>query len=165
MLTVRTATERDLDAIILVNEAGRPHVASLDHRELQRLHSLGAQLFVAESSRASVRGYLIAFSHLHDYDAEEFQALRRRIDCSFLYIDQVAVHPDVRRAGGGLLLYEAAHRFARIHNLEKLCCEVNLEPPNPRSLAFHEKAGFSPLGTLDVTDGRTVVLLARDVRP
>ena len=27
-----------------------------------------------------------------------------------------------------------------------LCCEVNLEPPNPGSLRFHQRIGFTEVG-------------------
>jgi predicted GNAT superfamily acetyltransferase len=165
MLTVRNATPLDGDAILLINEASQPHVARLDALELQRLRSLGAHVLVAQLGLDSLQGYLLAFTHEDRYDAEEFLALRQRLHCPFLYIDQVAIHPNFRRAGGGGCLYEAARGLALALGLEKLCCEVNLNPPNPRSLAFHEHAGFSQLGVLAVKDGRDVMLLSRDASP
>ena len=43
-------------------------------------------------------------------------------------------------------------------------CEVNLEPSNPRSLAFHRRCGFIEVGSMKTTDGRRVVLLQKDVK-
>jgi predicted GNAT superfamily acetyltransferase len=43
-------------------------------------------------------------------------------------------------------------------------CEVNLDPPNPRSLAFHERLGFREVGRQATKGGAfTVVLLAAAV--
>ena len=38
-----------------------------------------------------------------------------------------------------------------------LCCEVNAEPPNPASDAFHRAMGFAPVGEAFLADrGKTV---------
>ncbi len=47
--------------------------------------------------------------------------------------------------------------------ISRLTCEVNLEPPNPASLEFHRRIGFSEVGRLNTRDGRTVALLSRNV--
>jgi predicted GNAT superfamily acetyltransferase len=48
--------------------------------------------------------------------------------------------------------------------LREVTCEVNLEPPNPRSLAFHDRLGFVQVGELVTkNDTITVALLASPV--
>jgi predicted GNAT superfamily acetyltransferase len=43
-----------------------------------------------------------------------------------------------------------------------LCCEVNLVPPNPGSLAFHERLGFAACGEADdPRNGKRVRYLLR----
>lgn len=45
-----------------------------------------------------------------------------------------------------------------------LTCEVNLEPPNPHSLAFHHRLGFTQVGEQVTTRGTVrVALLVRPV--
>ena len=45
-----------------------------------------------------------------------------------------------------------------------MTCEVNLEPPNPESLAFHDRLGFGRVGEQATKGGSVVVaLLSRDV--
>ena len=53
---------------------------------------------------------------------------------------------------------------ARALGLGEVTCEVNLEPPNPASLAFHARLGFRQVGE-QVTKGGSVrvALLARAV--
>ncbi len=36
-------------------------------------------------------------------------------------------------------------------------CEVNLEPPNPVSDAFHEALGFTEVGRAAIHDGKKLV--------
>lgn len=38
-------------------------------------------------------------------------------------------------------------------------CEVNIRPPNPESLAFHDRQGFVEVGTQETEDGRKTVSL------
>jgi predicted GNAT superfamily acetyltransferase len=42
-----------------------------------------------------------------------------------------------------------------------LCCEVNLEPPNPGSLRFHQSIGFVEAGQHKSSSDYQVVLLAK----
>ena len=47
-----------------------------------------------------------------------------------------------------------------------LACEVNLDPPNPGSLAFHARLGFRPVGEArDPRNGKRVLYLCREAGP
>jgi hypothetical protein len=76
-------------------------------------------------------------------------------------VDQVAIAAAGQRQGIGLALYESLADEARARQCELLCCEVNVIPPNPGSMAFHLRLGFRQYDALAVDDGRSVVLLAR----
>jgi predicted GNAT superfamily acetyltransferase len=148
----------DLDEIVRINRASQPHVAPLDRRELERLGGLGAHVFVNESSGRPA-AYLIVFSATAPYDGEEFGWFRRRSRDGFWYVDQLAIDPVRRRSGIGRELYAHVAASSRASGACELCCEVNLWPPNPDSLAFHRRLGFREVGELDVSDGRRVALL------
>ena len=62
-------------------------------------------------------------------------------------------------------MYAELARRAAAQGLRALCCEVNTQPANPASLAFHERLGFRPLDTLATQDGRQVLLLQRRLAP
>jgi len=47
---------------------------------------------------------------------------------------------------------------------KSLSCEVNLDPPNPASMAFHMSYGFIQIGRMHTSDGRHVALLQKAVR-
>ena len=68
-----------------------------------------------------------------------------------------------RRRGIGRALYGTAFRHAARFGQCRVCCEVNREPPNPVSDAFHAALGFVVVGTGVSLSGKTVRYLARPV--
>jgi len=151
---------RDALGVLALNLASRPTVAPLDPQELSRLVSLPHEHRVATRGDEVV-GYLLAFPRDAPYDGEEFLAFREILTGAYLYVDQVAVESGARDRGIGRSLYQEIQSVAVRGGVQVRCCEVNLEPPNPRSLAFHEKLGFRPVGRLCTRDGREVQLLAK----
>jgi predicted GNAT superfamily acetyltransferase len=64
--------------------------------------------------------------------------------------------------GFGKLLYQHIEQLMQESKLEyPLCCEVNLEPPNPGSLRFHQSIGFVEVGQRQSGDLYRVALLAK----
>ncbi len=108
-------------------------------------------------------GYALAFAHDHPYDGEEFLTLRSLINAPFIYVDQIVVNPDTRATGIGRTLYQALTEQAQHLGATALCCEVNITPPNPASLAFHQRMGFVLIGEMETFDGRRVTLLRKDL--
>jgi hypothetical protein len=96
---------------------------------------------------------------VNELDAPALAALAER---SHLAVAVVA--DGFRGQGLGQVLYDAIFGAARQELLAEVLCEVNLEPPNPGSLAFHDRLGFTEVGQLS-TKGDTVVvsLLAASV--
>jgi hypothetical protein len=60
-------------------------------------------------------------------------------------------------------LYADLEGEAARRDTPRIVCELNLRPPNPRSLAFHERRGFEEVGRMEVSDGRFVALLERSI--
>jgi predicted GNAT superfamily acetyltransferase len=42
-----------------------------------------------------------------------------------------------------------------------ICCEVNLDPPNPASDAFHASLGFHEIGSAAMSNGKVVRYLTK----
>ena len=62
----------------------------------------------------------------------------------------------------GRALYEAAFERAASAGAVEVTCEVNVEPPNPDSQAFHARLGFVEVGRQWTYDDTVQVqLLAR----
>ena len=160
-MAARIARDGDVANIIAINQASRPAVAALDRRELSRLLNIGAIVLVADLE-CCVSGYLIAFTQDAAYDGEEFRYFRQSLKRNFLYVDQAAVDQRFYRRGVGTTLYQALAERMPATGAATLCCEVNIEPPNPVSMAFHRQIGFRVTTELVITDGRTVALLVGD---
>ncbi|MFO0589207.1 MAG: GNAT family N-acetyltransferase [Polyangiaceae bacterium] len=164
MKAIRQLAASDQTDVLRINAESLPGVARLDENEIGRLLHLPNSHLAAEGADHTVLGYALAFPSDAPYDGEEFHFLKRLQPEPFLYIDQVAVGATARRAGVASALYEALATYARHRRLAAMCCEVNLEPPNPGSLAFHQDAGFHRIGQLQTADGRTVVLMIKPLR-
>ncbi len=105
--------------------------------------------------------FLLAFEQNDDYDGGHFLWFRRRLD-TFLYIDRIVIGQSHRRSGLGRLLYEDLFRRAELLGHTTIACEVNVQPPNPTSDAFHAALGFTEIGTATIDDGaKTVRYLVR----
>jgi predicted GNAT superfamily acetyltransferase len=157
-IDICAASQDDFKAILAINAEGQPGVSALTHSELVSALATGF-IWVCKGAMG-VAGYLIAYRSDAAYDGEEFAWFQRRYS-PFLYIDQVAVAPPQRRAAVGFHLYQRAEHAAREQGLCSLVCEVNLDPPNPVSLAFHARNDFHEVGILDTQDGRKVALLLK----
>lgn len=158
---IRNLADPDRSAVLRINAQCQPSVASLDETELLRLMALPNHHLAAGHADRSLAGYALAFDSHAPYDGEEFEFFRAGTDGPFLYIDQVATQSGARRAGVGSALYDALEDLARSTDRHLLCCEVNIDPPNPGSMAFHASRGFSEAGVLRTRDGRRVALLIK----
>ncbi len=157
-------TDRDTASVLRINAESQPNVAPLDGHELNRLRSLSSHHLVAENIQAGVVAYLLAFADDALYDGEEFLKFRTSLTAPFFYIDQVAVISGEKGKGVGAALYRHFGQLADERAIEYLCCEINIVPPNPGSIAFHQKMGFRAVGALDTLDGRKVALYAKDMK-
>jgi predicted GNAT superfamily acetyltransferase len=100
--------------------------------------------------------FLLAFDEVADYDSENFLWFRARYE-RFVYVDRVAVSPCARGRGYARLLYEALFARAAAAGHERIVCEVNAEPPNPASDAFHARLGFMEAGQARIANGAKTV--------
>jgi len=109
----------------------------------------------------NVAGFLLAFDQDADYDAGNFLWFRARLT-RFVYIDRVVVAATARGRGHARRLYDAVSRQASDAGHDRIVCEVNLDPPNPASDAFHAALGFAEVGTAVIDNGdKTVRYLSR----
>ena len=141
------------------NNAAVPNVNALPGSGLIALADQAAYRRIALDDGKPV-GFLIAFAPGADYRSENYVWFSGRYD-DFLYIDRVVVSDAARGQGIGGVLYQDLFDFAR-GKTARITCEVNEQPPNPGSLRFHERLGFSVVGRQETEGGaKAVALLAR----
>ena len=105
---------------------------------------------------------LLGFDQAAAYDSPNFLWFRNHLK-SFAYIDRVVVAEDARDRGLGRRLYAAFADHAHRIGAPVLVCEVNLDPPNPGSDAFHAALGFAEIGRGSPSAGKVVRYLSRPV--
>ena len=92
-----------------------------------------------------------------DYWSLNYRWFAERGD-DFLYLDRIVVAERARGIGVGRAMYDDIDRFAGTM-WRRITLEVNLLPPNPGSLAFHERMGFRRIGVREDDSGTKAVAL------
>jgi len=159
-VSLRPLLDTDSARVLELNSAAVPAVNDLGADDLAALiaASHSAIAVVADADPDTVLGFAILFAAGADYASENYRYFSEQAH-TFLYLDRIVVAADHRGRGLGAQLYSAVFDAARALPTEVVFCEVNLQPPNPRSLAFHERLGFTEIGQQATKDDTVVVSL------
>ena len=159
-MKIRSAEEDDLHAVQKMNEAAIPAVNHVSAAHLRELKTM-AEHFVVTSRDGQIAGFMILMVPGANYDSLNYRWFSQNLD-DFLYVDRIVIAPAFHRQGFGALFYQQAWTFAK-QRATVLCCEVNLEPPNPQSMAFHLALGFAERAQQSTEGGdKLVSLLVRE---
>jgi len=158
--TLRPYRDRDLDALVAVNDAAYPAVPITPAEELAELIGMSSVAVVVDDGAAA--GFVLGMPPGLAYQSENylfFSARAREHGTTFVYVDRIVLAAHLRGRALGPLLYDAVFDEARRVGADEVLCEVNLEPPNPGSLAFHTRLGFVEVGRQSTKGGANVVAL------
>ena len=159
---VRPIADADLDRILEINEANVPEVGSVDDARMAFLLEQ-SELALAVEVDGLVAGFCIVLGPGSPYDSVNYRWFVERYD-DFLYLDRVAFDAAFQGRGLGTLLYAEVDRSMRDPaGATRLALEVNVDPPNERSLAFHARRGFVEVGQQDTPYGIRVSMQMRPV--
>ena len=142
-------------AALALNNA---HAVELSWLDARRFAELVDRAFAAR--RIGRVAFLLAFDQDADYDSPNFLWFRERYP-RFVYVDRVVVAPAARGQGHARRLYEDLFDQARRRGHDHVVCEVNLQPPNPASDAFHARLGFAEAGQAVLPGGAKAVRYLR----
>lgn len=155
---LRPITPADHEDVVALNERFVHLTAPMDHARLAEL--------VAASDRAAVidvdgafAGFVITFAAGAPYDGAHFAWFAERYD-DYSYLDRIVIHEDFQRRGLGTFVYDEIEGSC---GRPVLTLEVNIDPPNEPSLAFHQARGFVEVGQSDAS-GHLVALMAKQLR-
>ncbi len=158
--TLRSYVEDDLGAVLALNNAAAPAVNELTSSDLEWFAEISHLFLVSESGigeERQITGFLIGLLGPGvDYESINYKWFTSRYE-SFLYVDRVVVGESSWGQGNGRRFYEALAESGS--NQPVMCAEVNIKPRNDRSLIFHEKFGFIPVGEQDTEGGSKRVQL------
>lgn len=158
---IRAIERGDLDRILEINEANVPEVGSVDADRMAFLLGV-SPIALAVASGGAIVGFCLVMTSDAPYDSVNFRWFTERYD-DFMYLDRVAFDAAAQGLGLGTLLYAEVHRLMVERNASSLALEVNVDPPNETSLAFHARRGFVEVGQQDTPYGIRVSMQMRTV--
>lgn len=156
---LRPIAEDDVPDVLALNEANVELLAPLDAARLEQLQGWASRADVVEVDTV-VAGFVITMSPGTGYDSPNYRWFAARYGSAFHYLDRIVLSDDFRRLGLGSRVYDIVEADAL--EAGRLALEVNVEPPNAASLAFHAGRGFTEVGRLGET-GKTVAMLAKSL--
>ena len=162
---VRNIEIVDLPRVLDINNANTPGVSELTMAELESDFKNSLHALAVDNEHGEVCAFCITFAQDASDAGDNHRWFAERYK-SFVYLDRIAIDSDYRNRGLGALLYQQVEQQmsdSAVHSL--LCCEVNLEPPNPGSLRFHQRIGFAEVGQHSPQQGYVVTLLQKSIFP
>lgn len=105
---------------------------------------------------------LIAFDENAGYDNQNFAWFDARLK-RFIYVDRIIVSERCQGQGFARRLYDELFVRAAASAQTIIACEINIDPPNPGSVAFHERLGFRSIGEAALPGGKTVRYMQKDL--
>jgi len=159
VVAVRDAVEGDEDFILALNAACTPAVADMSRQDYRDIAGWAHRVLVAELDSKSC-GFLILIRPGSAYPSDNYAWFEAKFD-HHLYVDRIAVSDWARGEGVGRALYDEALRMAKALGEQRITAEVNEQPPNPESMAFHTRLGFRFLHSRPSRHGKVVAMLER----
>lgn len=156
-MILRTATTADFPHLLCLNEESERYLSPLTAVRLGLLFGEAAYCRVVVRD-GEIVAFLLAFREGCTYDSVNYRWFVEHYE-RFLYIDRVVVSNAFQGKGIGKTLYDDIFAFARQTGAQRLTCEFDIDPPNEASRRFHQRYGFTEVGTQAVAGGKKMVSL------
>ena len=156
---LRPIADADVAAVLALNHRFVEYLSPLDAERLLWLVGLADRADVLEVDD-QVAGFVVTMAPGSDYDSENYCWHAARFDGAFYYLDRIVIAGEMRRRGLAGFVYDAMEDVAR--EFGRMTLEVNVDPPNAGSLAFHAARGYVEVGRLG-EPGHVVGLMAKEL--
>ena len=158
-VVIRDAVPVDEGFILALNAASTPAVGEMPAQSYRDITAQAYRILIAEAG-GEPAGFLILIRPGSSYPSDNYGWFEEKFD-RHLYIDRIAVSEFAKGRGVGRALYYEALKLAAELGEQRLTAEVNEDPPNPQSMAFHAKLGFRHLLSRMSRSGKVVAMLER----
>ncbi|MGB0683587.1 MAG: GNAT family N-acetyltransferase [Magnetovibrionaceae bacterium] len=146
----REPESADLDWMVALNKRFEVEMSPMDRSELEEILEQAVYRSVPVEAPA---GFLIAIAPGAAYQSPNYRWFSDRYD-AFVYVDRIVTDPAFQGRGIARGLYEDLFSRTAELGLKRICCEVNVDPPNPGSDAFHAAMGFQVVGEAELPGGK-----------
>ena len=158
-IAIKPLHELDLAPYLELNNQHSVELSPLDPTEFARLVK---NAFRASAS-AQPLSFLLAFDATAEYASPNYLWFRARY-ARFIYVDRIVIEAAGRGQGLARQHYAALFGAARKSGHSIICAEVNSDPPNPASDAFHAALGFVEVGrAVQPERGKSIRYLVREI--
>ena len=151
---VRNLVDSEAERIWAINEEGLPGTGKVSQQEIKALLEFSS-LSIGAYLEDRLVGFVICLPPNTDYGSLNYAWFNQRYD-KFLYVDRIAVSIEFQNQKIGSILYEHVKKQAEEMDIP-VTAEVNIHPPNPGSMRFHDRHGFEQVGVLE-HDEKSVAL-------
>ena len=151
---IRQITPHDIEMVLAINNDAIPAVNSLTANELTDIINISEKSWVVDEGDEIV-GVLIVIGPGESYGSANYTWLNSQFT-DFCYVDRIIIASSGKRKGHGKALYLALEEHAASTGKKVLLCEVNVEPENPQSMAFHASLGWVPFQDREHGPGKVV---------
>lgn len=159
-ISLRPISPADHGFVLDLNERNVELLAPMDQARLAQLLGWADRADVVTVAGVPA-GFVLTFPPGTAYDSENYGWFTARFGGDFYYLDRIVLDDSFRRMGLGAFVYDDLEQRAAAYS--RMVLEVNSEPPNLPSLAFHERRGYVAVGELG--DTKRVSLLSKELRP
>ncbi|MGD9960046.1 GNAT family N-acetyltransferase [Nocardioides sp.] len=149
-LHLRAVEPRDHAFVIELNRLHVDLTAPMEEPRMLDLLGWSERALVIEVDDTPA-GFVFTFAAHTPYDSPSYREFCRRFD-AFTYLDRIVIDSAFQRRGLGTAVYDDLEASADT----RLVLEVNIDPPNEPSLAFHRARGYVGVGEFGPTDHRVL---------
>ncbi len=153
-MIIRPVKSSDLMHIHNLNESVLPHVNSISISDFEEFIRISSFFLVIEEEEELI-GFIIVLGPEQNYDSENYKYYSKHYK-SFDYVDRIVIAENFRGMGYGSKLYQY---LFKVSVEEVVSCEVNIKPPNPKSIIFHQMHGFKEINQQYSDNGKKYVSL------
>lgn len=158
-MEIRNLAPANIEAIWAINEQGLPGTGRVSEQEISDLLQFSS-LSVGVFDANELLGFVICLPPRTRYGSLNYQWFNDHYN-AFVYVDRIAVSTLQRNQGVGTKLYDVVVAYSKEKNIP-IAAEVNLNPPNPGSIRFHERFNFEQVGVLHHNEKSVTMLLRKE---
>ncbi len=156
---LRPMTVDDVPSVLKLNARDVELLSPMDEVRLGQLRTWTHRADVIDV-RGQVAGFVLTFGPGTEYDSANYAWFAERFADRFCYLDRIVIAPSYRRRGLGRFVYDQLEAAAAPWG--RMVLEVNVQPPNDASLAFHTGRGYVEIGRR-ASPGHVVAMMVKEL--